>query len=271
MNAICPQTGLGPSDRGSPAGNQRRALGRGGFTLIELLVVIAITAILAAFLLPALNSGKGKVLAVSCMANVRQLQLAWQMYAHDNQDRLVLNGWTNSPDGSWVYFQWTNTALFQGLLGSYTGGNPAVYKCPADITDHKLSYSLNRFMGGKPAPASWQFFRKAADIPAPARFFVFLDEHPDTINDGTFATDGAPGGNTSNWQDLPSSLHRGSGVWSFADGHVQIKKWKCASTLAAVGKGGTGWATCGQLDDILWAQERSTFRTTEPAPPPPPP
>jgi len=88
-----------------------------------LLVVIAILAILTAFLLPALSSGKGQAQAASCMANVRQLQLAWQMYAHDNQDRLVLNAWTNRPDGSWVYFQSANTAqLSAARLGCSTRG-----------------------------------------------------------------------------------------------------------------------------------------------------
>jgi len=91
--------------------------------MFKLLVVIAILAILTAFLLPALSSGKGQAQAASCMANVRQLQLAWQMYAHDNQDRLVLNAWTNSPDGSWVYFQSANTAqLSAARLGCSTRG-----------------------------------------------------------------------------------------------------------------------------------------------------
>jgi prepilin-type N-terminal cleavage/methylation domain-containing protein/prepilin-type processing-associated H-X9-DG protein len=246
---------------------------RGAFTLIELLVVISIVAIAVAILLPALSAGKGNVQAASCMANVRQLQLAWEMYAHDNNDRLVLNGWTNSPDGSWVVcgsdLQVTNTAPFQGLLSSYTGGNPKIYKCPADITVHTRSYSMNRFMGGKPTNCPWQCFRKMGDIPTAGRFFVFLDEHPDSINDSAFTADGAPDGNIDYWQDLPSSLHRGAGVWSFADGHVQIKKWKCASTLAAAGQGGTGRATRGQYADITWANERTTYHLVSAAPPPP--
>src|SRR5881296_3252316 len=65
---------------------------RPAFTLIELLVVIAIIAIFAALLLPVLAKSKEKAHAIGCLSNLKQIQLAWQLYASDNQDRLVLNG-----------------------------------------------------------------------------------------------------------------------------------------------------------------------------------
>ena len=64
-------------------------------------------------------------------------------------------------------------------------------------------------------------FLTLGSIPKPASIFVFLEEHPDSLNDGYFLN--RP--DDSEWTDLPASTHEGAGVMSFADGHVEIHGW----------------------------------------------
>ena len=91
------------------------------FTLIELLVVIAIIAILAAMLLPALSSARASAMSASCMANLKQLGLAANMYSDDNADQILpphsryFATENQQADTGEKAFYWCN------LIGSYVG------------------------------------------------------------------------------------------------------------------------------------------------------
>jgi prepilin-type N-terminal cleavage/methylation domain-containing protein/prepilin-type processing-associated H-X9-DG protein len=192
--------------------------GTHGFTLIELLVVIAIIAILAAILLPVLQAAKQRAWEVGCISNKRQIQLAYFLYAQDNNDRLALNTVNaDYPGAGWVtgYLDWTAGAnspntnvnnLANGTLGDYTAKEIDCYRCPADIYlapaqaaagwSHRIrSVRVNGYLAHSPSETTWgpgneswgNYFTnmwKMSDIRSPASMWVFVDAHPSTGYNG---------------------------------------------------------------------------------------
>jgi hypothetical protein len=86
--------------------------------------------------------------------------------------------------------------LTEAKLGSYVSKSAGVFKCPSDKTvaengPRNRSMSMNSLVGdpgvltNRYNPEFVQFFRPS-DFSSPTQIFVFLDEHPDTINDGFF-------------------------------------------------------------------------------------
>jgi prepilin-type N-terminal cleavage/methylation domain-containing protein/prepilin-type processing-associated H-X9-DG protein len=230
-----------------------------GFTLIELLVVIAIIGILSAILLPALSQAKGRAQAIPCLNNTKQLTLAWQMYADDFEGQLPYNvgmagssfrtplNWVNNVMTWGLDSDNTNTATLTGAsLGPFVSRTTAIYRCPSDHVvspiqsaagwDGRIrSYSMNAMVGNAGDfstngfnvnnPDYVQFF-KITQIPQPTEIFVFLDEHPDSINDGYFLErDYYP-----EWHDLPATYHNGATAFSFADGHSSLHRWTQSAT-----------------------------------------
>src|SRR3989442_9343268 len=130
----------------------------------------------------------------------------------------------------------------------YTGKSPPIFKCPADQSSVLVngqrrprvrSNSMSQVFGfGEWLDRSfnqgqtvWRTYGKGAAIAVPSKTFVFVDEHPDSINDAAFAnavTGATPSDPPGGEQiiDFPASFHCGACGFSFADGHSEIHKWK---------------------------------------------
>ena len=223
-----------------------RPRGPQAFTLIELLVVIAIIAILAAMLLPALGKAKQKAQGIGCINNLRQMQIAWVLYADDNDGRLVASLATSDPRLTWAAGDLRNASdatnlnfTTGALLGPYARA-AAVFRCPADTATangqpRARSQSMNIFFGGRGdgTPASFRvntathhFFAKSSQIIRPAGLWVLWDENPGTVDDAYGVVDvSAEYRATKVLVNSPASYHNRAGALSFADGHAEIKRW----------------------------------------------
>jgi prepilin-type N-terminal cleavage/methylation domain-containing protein/prepilin-type processing-associated H-X9-DG protein len=177
----------------------------------------------------------------------------------------------------------TNNAwVANGVMGKYTSAAINVYKCPADIylspaqrnagwTKRNRSLSMNsifgRFSDGGDSTArglNWGFpqyrqYLKTTQVPRPAKTWLFIDEHPDSINDGYFINNPE----LFQWQDVPACYHNGACGFSFADGHSEIKKWrsrtsKYTAVLFATDFPRMTFDTAGMVD-YNWYRERTGY------------
>jgi hypothetical protein len=218
-------------------------------------------------LLPALNKAKMKATGAACKSNMKQLQLAFIMYATDNKDAMPglsfrgnnMNGggyWVApavaAAAGDWPIGTPIATALSNvlngfklGPLWTYDNAGPA-YHCPGDMRSQFSvpgkgwaydSYSKCDPMGfennvGWVSPG--QDISKTLDVPDPVRSIVFVEEADSRgYNEGTWALNVAATPPGYEWVDSFAQNHIDTGSFSFSDGHVEGHKFLEKNTITA--------------------------------------
>ncbi|HEX5400659.1 MAG TPA: type II secretion system protein [Verrucomicrobiae bacterium] len=261
---------------------------RNGFTLIELLVVIAIIAILAGLLIPVLARAKTSAQGISCLSNMKQLQLAAILYANNNDEYLPNNvplapqygGDSTTGKPCWVDGTLTSSGISEnpfgcgtnafylgvegktgfgvtliGSIGPYANA-AGVYRCPADkypdpnwhvtrIRSCSMNLQIGTgYQGFGADNVNYVEFKRTSDFGgslAASDCFVFLDENPQSLNDGWFEyiLDG------SRINDRPAVNHGEASSFSFADGHAELQPWHDAflsyNTPASMSGSDTMW------------------------------
>jgi prepilin-type processing-associated H-X9-DG protein len=143
------------------------------------------------------------------------------------------------------------------------------YRCPADNSTYPLnggpnarprvrSMSMNAWInpiavyGNENSRA----FRKMGQLllPGPSMTFCFIDENPNTINDGFIVVDWAQ---PTTWVDVPASYHNKAGGISYCDGHAEIKKWTDGKMINATA---SNFQQDPSSSDLEWMQLRATSK-----------
>jgi prepilin-type N-terminal cleavage/methylation domain-containing protein len=225
-----------------------------GFTLIELLVVIAIIAILMAILVPTLHRAREQGQRAACLSNLKQLTMAWIMYADENDNKIV-NANTGGPGQSpipsdedgWVHWAGYSDATTEelqiqairdGALYPYAK-TERLYKCPSGMRGEMRTYAIVDSMNGWPNSIA-PHIKKRTEIARPGERVVFLDEGWVTLASWSIpydreswwgSTPGVSGLLNNRNNDCPPVRHGEGTDFSLADGHSEYWKWQDRRTI----------------------------------------
>lgn len=161
------------------------------FTLIEMLVVIAIIALLASLLVPAVSNSIARAKKTSCASNLRQLGLAFQLYAMDPSNRFNRLP-APAPSTAKPWFVSISPYLQEQASGAKD--LTRIYKCPVYATLRQdiqgttswdqLGYGMNIYLEGSantgwpwyPSPGALNYEYRVSEIKNPSQTILLADQ-----------------------------------------------------------------------------------------------
>ncbi|MHC4213265.1 MAG: type II secretion system protein, partial [Planctomycetota bacterium] len=206
-------------------------------------VVIAIIALLTSILIPALEKAQEQSMQVHCAANLKNLTMAWTMYAGDNKGKLCSGDTELSIQGNcWVnegpmipgnQTGGTAQAIKDGALWEYVGQLES-YRCKSDTSKLLRSYCISRAMNGANCTCQEDKinpFRMISEIVRISEKMVFVDAASrEKWIEGSFAPFLHIEPNEPTWYVKPSrtitARHTKGFNASFADAHCQWIRYK---------------------------------------------
>jgi hypothetical protein len=249
-----------------------------GLTRIDAAVALACIALLLAQAGIINAGGRERAKREACLANLRMLTAAWQIYADDNAGKIV-NGapiytagnnctaaapfyptdshykelpWIGDAYGYTSAPSQQQCAISTGALWKYIS-DYNIYRCPVGNKNELVTYAVVDGANGMPrtsTQAAGVWLKSKSQIVKPASRFVFIDLGQPSVDSYASYYD------QQRWFDLPPVRHEAGTCVSFVDGHSVFHKWKAQETITI----GTGIAynvaptTCDGRNDLYWMQ-----------------